>query len=133
MFFILLTPVEASSLPTYNSIQWPTDIIQRKEKVLALVEEIGNQFHASKAEKNVSFKILQCENEEFDPEKQSNFITKEGKREPSFGLAQIHEPSHPDINQDDARDPVFSISYVVKNVVAGNKDMWTCGRHLSLR
>jgi len=113
--------------------EWPTEIPAREEKVKELISLIGDSVDATAAEKRVSFEILKCENTQFDPKKQSDFITAKGEREPSFGLAQIHRPSHPDITSAQSSDPLFSIGYVVENVVAGNKDMWTCGRHLSLR
>ncbi len=42
---------------------------------------------------------------------QSN-IVKNGERELSFGIAQIHLPSHPNITQEQTLDPEFSIKFM---------------------
>lgn len=42
-------------------------------------------------------------------------IVKNGVREPSFGVAQIHEPSHPTITREQALDPEFAIKFMSDN------------------
>ena len=45
---------------------------------------------------------------------QSN-IVKNGVREPSFCLSQIHAPSHPEMSMEQLQDPYFNIRYIVDN------------------
>lgn len=78
------------------------------------------------------FKTLKCENRGFEPEKQSDVIDKYGKREDSWGLAQIHLPSHPNITKEQAQDPNFSIEFIVKNFSKGNKEIWSCYKKIYL-
>lgn len=44
----------------------------------------------------------------------------------SFGIVQIHLPAHPDITEDQALDPVFSIRWMVAQVAAGRAGEWSC-------
>lgn len=48
----------------------------------------------------------------------------------SFGLVQIHLPSHPVVTQEQALDPEFAITFLTKNLSGGRGDMWTCYRLL---
>ncbi len=52
-------------------------------------------------------------------------IIKDGIREPSFGIAQIHLPSHPDVSMEQALDEEFSIHWTAKKWKAGFR-LWTC-------
>lgn len=49
-----------------------------------------------------------------------SYITKGGKREESYGLAQIHVPSHK-IDPSDALDPSYALRFLVEN---WDKDIW---------
>lgn len=75
-------------------------------------------------------KIIACENPEGNPELQSRIIQKDGTREESYGLVQIHLPSHPTITKGQATDPEFSIRFLAQNLSIGNGNMWTCYRTL---
>ena len=46
----------------------------------------------------------------------------------SFGLVQIHRPSHPNISKAQALNPEFAISFLAKNLSLGKGNMWTCYR-----
>ena len=48
----------------------------------------------------------------------------------SFGLVQIHLPSHPELTKDQAFDPAFSIRYLAKKISIGHGYLWTCFRAL---
>lgn len=69
-----------------------------------------------------------CENKDLDPTLQSRIIDSRGIREESYGLVQIHLPSHPEINLEQATDPYFSIEYIVKELKAGHEKQWSCYR-----
>jgi len=48
-------------------------------------------------------------------------IVKNGKREASFCLGQLHSPSHPHISWEELNDPYYNIRYVIDNA---GKDKW---------
>lgn len=43
----------------------------------------------------------------------SGYVNEQGIQEESYGLAQIHLPSHPDITKEQALDPYFAIRFIV--------------------
>lgn len=49
-----------------------------------------------------------------------------GEQELSFGLVQIHLPSHPHITKAQAIDPVFAVEFMAKAFSTGQQSMWTC-------
>lgn len=51
-------------------------------------------------------RVLKCESSFVSEQSR---IYKNGVREPSFGIAQIHLPSHPDVTKEQALDEEFSI------------------------
>lgn len=52
---------------------------------------------------------------------------KKGDRELSFGLSQIHLPSHPEVTYEQAIDPVFAINFLAKNLSKKKCGIWmTC-------
>lgn len=71
---------------------------------------------------------MECENRELDPKLQSRIINKKGEREKSYGLVQIHLPSHPNVSYTQATDPEFSVKFLAKNLSEGKGGMWTCYR-----
>lgn len=48
----------------------------------------------------------------------------------SFGLLQIHLPSHPTVKKSQALDPYFSIEWAADRWVEGDAWMWTCWRKM---
>lgn len=48
----------------------------------------------------------------------------------SYGLAQIHLPSHPDITPKQALNGYWAIDWTIKQFYNGNADMWSCWRKL---
>lgn len=83
--------------------------------------------------------IASCENTAIEPDLQSGhrygydnprWGTVAGERERSYGLAQIHLPSHPTVTKEQATDPDFAITFMVKEFSKGNQRAWTCWRKL---
>lgn len=70
---------------------------------------------------------MKCENRELDPKKQSGYYSN-GVREESYGLVQIHLPSHPTISYAQATDVDFSITFMAQQFAKGNQNIWTCYR-----
>jgi len=56
---------------------------------------------------------------------------KDGGRELSFGIVQIHLPDHKDITKSQALDERFSIRYIVSEIAQGRGKQWTCYRRIS--
>ena len=51
-------------------------------------------------------------------------IKKGGIREDSWGIAQIHLPSHPTITKQQALDYEFAVGFIIDNIKAGRIGMW---------
>jgi hypothetical protein len=58
--------------------------------------------------------------------KQSDLHYKNGGREKSYGIAQIHLPAHPWITKAEAMDKDFSINFIVDEFKAGHQCKWSC-------
>lgn len=59
----------------------------------------------------------------WDVKIQSKARYKNGNREQSFGLAQIHAPAHPNISYEQMTDPDFALDFIGKNWKK-RADMW---------
>lgn len=79
--------------------------------------------------RSVMYNTMKCENRDFDTMLQS-YVVKDGVREDSWGLAQIHLPSHPNITKAQAQDPEFSINFIAKEMSEGRAWKWSCWRKL---
>lgn len=89
-----------------------------KEEILALAKEFAKVYNVSY---NNMAKIMACE-AQFKNVQSS--IYKDGKREESFGVAQIHLPSHPNITKQQALDVKFSVEFIAQQLALGNGWMW---------
>lgn len=56
-----------------------------------------------------------------------NAIGDEGE---SFGIAQIHLPSHPEITESQALNPSWAIDYMAQKFSEGEVTLWSCWRVL---
>ena len=65
----------------------------------------------------------------FDPAIQSRHVFPDGRREESYGLAQIFLPAHPYVTKAEAIDPHFAAEFISKNWKA-HKSWWVCARKL---
>ena len=68
--------------------------------------------------------VLECENN-FEAKGQSGHYYK-GKREESYGSAQINLPSHPGITRAMAENPEFAISWMAQKWSDGYATFWSC-------
>ena len=57
-------------------------------------------------------KTIYCESQWYNV--QSGVVT-DGVREESYGIAQIHLPSHPAVTKEDALSPTFAIDFMITN------------------
>ena len=74
-------------------------------------------------------RTIYCESHNWNV--QSNIINSKGQRELSFGVAQIHLPSHPNITREQALDVEWSIRWMASNFdkvtwYGWNKNLDTC-------
>lgn len=53
---------------------------------------------------------------------------KQGEQEKSYGLAQIHLPSHPTITYEQATNADFSIRFIASEISQGRGRQWSCYR-----
>ena len=56
---------------------------------------------------------------------QSNCVDEYGKREDSWGLVQIHLPSHPEISKEQALQPRFAVEFMAKQFSKGKASQWS--------
>jgi hypothetical protein len=68
--------------------------------------------------------IIKCESN-WDVDVQSHHTLSYG-REKSFGLVQIHLPSHPTVSYEEAIDPAFAINFLAEHIADGSARMWSC-------
>ena len=66
------------------------------------------QYDISEKDIGTILRVLECESNFRNI--QSEIINEKGERELSFGIAQIHLPSHPDVTMEQALDEEFSIN-----------------------
>ncbi len=90
--------------------------------VLNKVVLYANAYHI---DFNAFYKTINCESS-FIPTQQSNFLDKNGKRELSFGLAQINLPYHPTVTLAEADDPDFALNFMANAFASGQQSQWTC-------
>lgn len=97
-----------------------------------LVRKYAEQYNVSSKE---MLRVINCENKPLDPKLQSyikykrdipEWGVKAGEREKSYGLVQIHLPSHPNISYEQATDPEFSIEFMAKKFSKGQASEWSC-------
>lgn len=89
-----------------------------KEEVEKLIKPLAEKYNVSSYQ---MMRTVQCESGFKNI--QSNII-KNGIREPSFGLAQIHLPSNPTITKEMALDPNFALEFMAKEFSNGNSWKW---------
>ena len=51
-------------------------------------------------------------------------IVRNGVREPSYGIAQIHLPSHTDVTVEEAMNPYFAVDFIINHWNATEKGIW---------
>jgi len=92
-----------------------------RECLEEMVERYALKYNVSASQMKA---VITCESG-WNPTIQS-LHTNKGGREQSFGLAQIHAPSHPHVTYEQATDPEFSIQFMAKAFSEGKQGMWSC-------
>ena len=102
----------------------PTEKIVEKtewtvEEVKSMVDYYADKYSVSR---NTMHKVVNCE---------SSYNYKAvGDGGKSFGLSQIHKPSHPSITYEESTNPDFALDFMASNISNGKGNMWTCYRKL---
>lgn len=114
---IFLTPVAyASSTPTTT----PT-VVPLPTTTVGLISYYAELYDVSSSS---VYSTLRCESK-LNP-------SAIGDGGHSYGIAQIHLPSHPKVTKKQALNKAFAIRWTVKQFAAGRASMWTCARVLGL-
>lgn len=72
---------------------------------------------------DMMYQTIECESHFRDG--QSHFV-KNGRRERSFGIAQINLDAHSDITREQAEDPQFALSWMAREWRDGRAWQWSC-------
>ena len=92
------------------------------------INQLVNHYGADLSEntRREIIETIRCESG-FVPQ-QSKHITKSGVRERSFGIVQIHLPSHPAVTEAQAMDVDYSVQFITEAFRRGQQRWWTCWR-----
>lgn len=89
------------------------------EEVKSMVDYYADKYGVSR---QLMQKVVNCE---------SSYNYKAvGDGGKSFGLSQIHKPSHPTITYEESTNPDFALDFMASNISKGKGNMWTCYRKL---
>jgi len=69
---------------------------------------------------------LKCEGDFYNGQSYVKNPSGPNGREDSWGVVQIHLPSHPEITKDQATNPFWSINWMADEWLKGNEWKWTC-------
>ena len=64
---------------------------------------------------------------------QQSKVVNKGVREDSWGIAQIHLPSHPKVSREQAMDIDFATQFIVDKFTEGKEEWWSCWKTLYKR
>ena len=122
---LLIFPLLSVSLFTGKvDAEAPTEKMVEKtewtvEEVKSMVDYYADKYSVSR---NTMHKVVNCE---------SSYNYKAvGDGGKSFGLSQIHKPSHPSITYEESTNPDFALDFMASNISNGKGNMWTCYRKL---
>jgi len=102
----------------------PTEVMVQKtewtvEEIKSMVDYYADKYGVSR---QLMQKVVNCE---------SSYNYKAvGDGGKSFGLSQIHNPSHPSITYKQSTNPDFALDFMASNISKGKGSMWTCYRQL---
>ena len=98
----------------------------RETYIKALVAQYSAIYRVSDEK---MWNTLKCENRDLIFDLQSQIVSN-GKQEQSYGISQIHLPSHPDIKKEQATNPEFAVNFMAKSFSKGEQKKWSCYRLL---
>ena len=112
--FFVKVHAEAPTLPPEPvKTEWTV------EEIKSMVDYYADKYGVSR---QLMQKVVNCE---------SSYNYKAvGDGGKSFGLSQIHKPSHPTITYEESTNPDFALDFMASNISKGKGNMWTCYRNL---
>lgn len=111
--FIGKVNAEAPTEPVVEKTSWTV------EEVKSMVDYYADKYGVSR---QLMQKVVNCE---------SSYNYKAvGDGGKSFGLSQIHKPSHPSITYEESTNPDFALDFMASNISKGKGNMWTCWKQL---
>lgn len=118
MLYLLLVSSLLVPLPTYSyALPTPLDVTleslpHESAETEANIRYLFMRAYAAGKDPVPMVKTIYCESQWYNI--QSGVITN-GAQEESYGLAQIHLPSHPHITKEQALTPEFAIDFMVEH------------------
>lgn len=130
-----MTSQEAQNAPYSDFVLKPEDrpimTVEDQIKAIAVIHGINPDKYLA---------LVKCENHSLDPNLQSNLkyafsdsrlgIVK-GTRERSYGLLQIHAPSHPQITMAQMTSAEWSLNWGAEQIAKGNAGQWKICRKVA--
>lgn len=111
--------VEGSQPTQVTDLMSPVEECRTRSCISELIHQKSLKYNVSEAVINT---VVRCESS-FNP-------SAVGDNGTSFGLVQIHQPSHPNITKQQAFDPDFALEFLASELSKGNGRIWTCYRLL---
>lgn len=99
----------------------PLATLDNKDEYLQWVKTEARNYNVSES---LMLCLINHENRSWNPEMQSGYYSR-GAREESYGLSQIHLPSHPEITKTQAQNAKFSISWMASELSKGRAWQWS--------
>lgn len=114
---------EAEFVPV--PIVWDIQYDWTEERIKQEVHEVALKYNVSESVMN---KVIKCES--MGSTTIQSYYSTNGKRESSYGLAQINLIHHPNVTKAQAFDPAFAIDFLGKNIAKGHANWWSCWKIL---
>lgn len=126
---LLLIPIAQAQAPLRQDLPLPR--LLTHEQVESLAYHYADLYGANKGE---MLQTIECESPKskidgvvmYDSQGQSNQKYRNGDREESYGLSQIHLPAHPGITKEQAQDPRWSLDWMAKEFSGDRAYQWSC-------
>lgn len=91
------------------------------------IRELVDKYDLSEYKKTQIIETIRCESRFKNV--QSDIVSKD-VREDSWGIVQIHLPSHQNVSKQQALDPEFAVAFISKAFEQNQMSMWSCYRKL---
>lgn len=116
----ILAPKPVSEIPstsqeiTHIIEEWPTR---------DMLEHLYNMALIYNTDPEIMIKVIECES---GWQNIQSHVTRDGVREDSWGIAQIHLPSNSNVTKEQSLNPHYSIRFMAQKFSEGKQSMWTC-------
>lgn len=122
LFLSLVTVVNATTIeeipkPKLSNV---LGTVYTEEQIAELVDIYATKYGV---DRNKMISTIECESHYKNV--QSGLYHRDGTREDSWGLAQIHLPNHPNVTREQALDPYFAIEFMAEKFSKGWYK-WSC-------